>query len=189
VYQAVFDHRQAAAISTNEPDRKSGTPPPRVEEQDVRIGDLLFSHKHSAGNCRHAKARIGGLVAAVSPFLAHDIRGEVPPTARHAGIAVTTFSHKVNRPEERVVVQCGGLATIDVDDMVCTGDILVCHAPKNICKGARKRCRATAQRCLVADLRSGASRHPILGRCLTNGRPGGTVDVILSANAPGLLWF
>ena len=113
----------------------------------------------------------------------------MPLGVRHAGIAVTTFSHKVNRPEERIVVQCGGLATIDVDDDVCVYEMLVCEAPTETKNSRKKRGRASAMPCKFDATKRAGSFQPILGRCLTNGRAGGTVDVILSANAPGLLWF
>ena len=183
LFQAAFDHRHAAV-------RSADSDYPLPKDQDVLIGDLLFSHKHSAINSRHTKARIGGLVIAVSPFLPERTpEGQVPDGVRHAGIAVTTFSHKVNRPEERIVVQCGGLATIDVDDDVCVGEMLVCQAPTDKEISKKKRGRASAMRCKFGNTKRAGSFQPILGRCLTNGRAGGTVDVILSANAPGLLWF
>ena len=183
LFQATFDHRHAAV-------RGADSDYPLPKDQDVLIGDLLFSHKHSALNSRHAKARIGGLVIAVSPFLPERTdEGIVPQGVRHAGIAVTTFSHKVNRPEERIVVQCGGLATIDVDEAVCVGEMLVCKAPTNQKNSKKKRGRASAVGCTFDKTKRAGSYQPILGRCLTNGRAGGTVDVILSANAPGLLWF
>ena len=183
LYQAVYDHRQAAVLHT---EINSFT---AEKEQSVKIGDLLFSHSRHAQSSRHAKARIGGLVIAVSPFLAGVNDGRIEETARHVGIALTTFSHTVNRPEERLVVQCGGLATIEVDDDVFLGDMVVCHAPRLGESNKKKRGRATAQLCLFKDTTTGVTYKPILGRCLTNGKKGGTVDVILSANAPGLLWF
>ena len=61
LFQAAFDHRHAAV-------RSADSDYPLPKDQDVLIGDLLFSHKHSAINSRHTKARIGGLVIAVSPF-------------------------------------------------------------------------------------------------------------------------
>ena len=183
LYQAVYDHRQAASF-----DQETNS---FIAEKDqsVKIGDLLFSHSRNAQNSRHAKARIGGLVIAVSPFLKKDDDGRIEETARHVGIALTTFSHTVNRPEERLVVQCGGLATIEVDQDVFLGDMVVCQAPQRHETNKKKRGRATAQLCEFGDTTTGGVYKPILGRCLTNGKEGGTVDVILSANAPGLLWF
>lgn len=183
LYQAVFDHRQAATLHTEINSANA------EKEQNVKIGDLLFSHARNAQNSRHAKARIGGLVIAVSPFLHSNDTGTIEKEDRHVGIALTTFSHKVNRPEERLVVQCGGLATIDVEDDVCLGDMIVCNAPEVHETNKKKRGRASARRCAFKHTKSGKAHRPLLGRCLTNGRKGGSVDVILSANAPGLLWF
>ena len=76
-----------------------------------------------------------------------------------------------------------------MDEDVFLGDMVVCHAPRLGESNKKKRGRATAQLCLFKDTTTGVTYKPILGRCLTNGKKGGTVDVILSANAPGLLWF
>ena len=115
-----------------------------------------------------------------------------PSNYKYVGVAKTKLDGRRSPKEQRFVVQCGGLATIQLPvtkgekTIYCVGDLLLCELPHNGDDGAQRARLKTDHDTHNDKLARGDLKFPIVGRCLGNGRGGDTIDVILSENAPGI---
>ena len=189
------------------------------QDTALRIGETVFVNHMTRKNLKHASAGAGGLKMSVASVLPHEIQfDEFPAHLQYVGISRSDYNHKSDSAptlEQGVVVQCGGLATITVDDDVFVGDVVCARLPAIIGPNgkivAKPKARIMARNGEVSLSDSPLDKHregqapgqgtndpgpglqlphfPIVGRCVSNGRKGKTVDVVLSANASGLLRF
>lgn len=190
---------------------------PNGHDTSMLIGEAVFVNHQTRKNLKHASAGVGGLkmhVASVLPLQSVQSESQVqageefPKHIQYVGISRSDYNHKsYSAPtvEQGVVVQCGGLATIIVDDDVFVGDVVCAMLPvdpgkqktrimarngnKPLSTSSLDTNREAGRCCQGNNGLSHLPPFPIIGRCVSNGRKGKTVDVVLSANAPGLLRF
>jgi hypothetical protein len=188
------------------------------QDTSLRIGEAVFVNHKTRKNLKHASAGAGGLKMSVASVLSPDNKTDgFPDHLQYVGISRSDYNHKSDSAptlEQGVVVQCGGLATIKVDDDVFVGDV-VCALLPGLCPTTGKvvgkpkaRIMARTGEISLSESRLDKVRmighefgnypdqgicqlphFPIVGRCVSNGRKGKTADVVLSANASGLLRF
>ena len=189
------------------------------QDTALRIGETVFVNHKTRKNLKHASAGAGGLKMSVASVLPPEMiqSNDFPCHLQYVGISRSDYNHKSDSAptlEQGVVVQCGGLATITVDDDVFVGDVVCARLPAvsgpNGKIVAKPKARIMARNGEVSLSDSLLDEHrkapgqvyndpgpgnwqlphfPIVGRCVSNGRKGKTVDVVLSANASGLLRF
>ena len=190
------------------------------QDTALRIGETVFVNHKTRKNLKHASAGVGGLKMSVASVLPTELQpNDFPDHLQYVGISRSDYNHKSDSAptlEQGVVVQCGGLATITVDDDVFVGDVVCARLPATFGPNgkivAKPKARIMARNGEVSlsdslldkrreeqvpgqgynDPGPGSwqlPHFPIVGRCVSNGRKGKTVDVVLSANASGLLRF
>jgi hypothetical protein len=172
----------------------------------IHVGEIVCASTNgiSSSCMRKARARPGGptisVCAAVPEPAAEDDEdifpddGGFPAGIKYVGVAKTKLDASKSPAEQRFVVQCGGLATVRLPEGAAhhyVGDLLLCGNSVKPKPGEKDGNRVTLFPDFDAEgddhsLAQGDLRWPIVGRCLGNGGPGATMDIILSANAPGL---
>ena len=188
-FHATFDRQAHREVNCQ--DGKAG-------EEMIHVGEIVFARLDgTSSSMRKLKARPGGAtisVCAALPKTANQAKDHFAPNHKYVGVTKTKLDAGRSPKEQRFVVQCGGLATIRlpiVDEgsarIYCVGDLLLCEQPDENGKDLTQRaCITTDFAVDSGTLSSGDLPFPIVGRCLGNGRSGGTMDVILSGNAPGI---
>lgn len=166
----------------------------------IHVGEVVFTKLGpSSASMRKVRARPGGATISVSAAVPSGLGDDqFPSDIKYVGVAKTKIVVGQSPAEQRFVVQCGGLATIRLpevhlskaQELYCVGDLLCCKLVSSPGPGDNaelQRAGLTTDHATGSGkLQRGDSSYPIIGRCLGNGRSGDTMDVILSANAPGL---
>jgi hypothetical protein len=169
----------------------------------IHVGEIVcaWTDATSSSCMRKARARPGGPTISVCAAVPASDEKDVfpngdgfPADIKYVGVAKTKLDASKSPAEQRFVVQCGGLATVLLPETAAhhyVGDLLLCGKSVKPKPGEKDGNRVTLFPDFDAQgdehsLAQGDLRWPIVGRCLGNGGPGATMDIILSANAPGL---